>query len=302
MDSSAEIIKKRIPMNCEHNRRRRYCKECCGSQICEHNRIRGYCKECSGSQICEHNRRRNKCKECCGSQICEHNRERCNCKECGGSQICEHSKRRNECKECGGSSICEHNRRGNRCKECCGSQICEHKRMKNECADCDGSKICKSRKEPHNTGCRTLGNRKLNGFCTHCFVNLFPSDPRCLTVRKKSKELQVVTHIASKFDDFIHDKAFYVDLEGGCCSTKRRKDLRKLINNTMLCIEIDEDQHKRYIKEQEVHRYDDLLMDFSGKYIFIRYNPDKFIDKYKVSKNPYFDTRMEVLENMIKNK
>ena len=37
-------------------------------------------------------------------------------------------------------------------------------------------------------------------------------------------------------------------------------------------------------------------MDFSGKYIFIRYNPDKFIDKYGKSKNPMFNTRMEVLE------
>ena len=40
-------------------------------------------------------------------------------------------------------------------------------------------------------------------------------------------------------------------------------------------------------------------MDFSGKYIFIRDNPDKFIDKYGKSKNPFFDTRMEVLENTI---
>jgi hypothetical protein len=60
----------------------------------------------------------------------------------------------------------------------------------------------------------------------------------------------------------------------------------------MLCIEIDEDQHKRYIKDQELHRYDDLFMDYSGKYIFIRYNPDKFIDKFSQSKNPYFETRM----------
>jgi hypothetical protein len=67
----------------------------------------------------------------------------------------------------------------------------------------------------------------------------------------------------------------------------------------MLCIEIDEDQHKYYIKDQERTRYDDLFMDFSGKYIFIRYNPDKFIDKYGISKNPFFDTRMEVLEKMI---
>ena len=46
-------------------------------------------------------------------------------------------------------------------------------------------------------------------------------------------------------------------------------------------------------------RYDDLFMDFSGKYIFIRYNPDKFIDKYNKSKNPFFEKRMEVLENAI---
>jgi hypothetical protein len=30
-----------------------------------------------------------------------------------------------------------------------------------------------------------------------------------------------------------------------------------------------------------------------------RYNPDKFKDKYGKMKNPFFDTRMEVLENVI---
>ena len=69
-------------------------------------------------------------------------------------------------------------------------------------------------------------------------MNLFP-DPRALTVRKKSKELEVVSHIANKYEGFVHDKPFYVDLQGGCCATKRRIDLRKLINDTMLCIEID---------------------------------------------------------------
>ena len=67
----------------------------------------------------------------------------------------------------------------------------------------------------------------------------------------------------------------------------------------MLCIEIDEDQHKKYIKKDEIIRYDDLFMDFSGKYIFIRYNPDKYKDKYNKSKNPMFNTRMEALENKI---
>ena len=53
------------------------------------------------------------------------------------------------------------------------------------------------------------------------------------------------------------------------------------------------------IKQDEHNRYDDLCMDFSGNIFFIRYNPDKFTDKYGKSKNPMFDTRMEVLETSI---
>jgi len=58
---------------------------------------------------------------------------------------------------------------------------------------------------------------------------------------------KTVIHILSKSPNFIYNKPFYVDLEGGCCETERRIDLRRLTNNTMLCIEIDELQHKNYI-------------------------------------------------------
>ena len=67
----------------------------------------------------------------------------------------------------------------------------------------------------------------------------------------------------------------------------------------MLCIEIDENQHKSYIKFDENIRYDDLFSDFSGKYIFIRYNPDKFKNKYGKMKSPTFDTRMTAFEHII---
>ena len=67
----------------------------------------------------------------------------------------------------------------------------------------------------------------------------------------------------------------------------------------MLCIEVDEEQHKRYIKQDEEHRYDDLFMDFSGKYIFIRYNPDPYKDADGKKRNPKFDTRMALLEQLI---
>ena len=263
---------------------------------CEHNKVRTRCKECGGGSICEHSKRRSQCKECGGREICEHNKRKSLCKECKGSQICEHNNIKSRCKECGGGSICEHKKRKDHCKDCRGCEICEHNKRRSCCKDCGGSQICKSKTT---IGCRTTGNRKLNGYCSHCFVNIFPEDPRALTVRKKSKELKVMTHIFSKYSGFKNDKPFYVDLEGGCCETKRRVDLRKLIDNTMLCIEVDENQHKYYIKQNEIARYNDLFMAFSGKYIFIRYNPDKFTDKYGKSKNPMFDTRMEVLETTI---
>ena len=71
------------------------------------------------------------------------------------------------------------------------------------------------------------------------------------------------------------------------------------ILQSLLCVKVDENQHKYYINESETNRYNDLFMDFSGKYIFIRYNPDKYIDKLGKSKNSMFDTRMEVLEKSI---
>ena len=161
---------------------------------CEHNKIRSVCKDCGGGSICCHNKERSKCKDCGGSQICQHNKMKSQCKDCGGSRFCEHNKQRSHCKDCNGSQICEHNKRRSICKDCGGSQVCQHNKIRRECGLCGGSAICKSRLEPYNTGCQTRGNRKLNGFCAYCFPNLFPDDPRTLSIRKKSKELQVVSH------------------------------------------------------------------------------------------------------------
>jgi len=45
--------------------------------------------------------------------------------------------------------------------------------------------------------------------------------------------------------------------------------LRKLINNTLLCVDVDENQHRYLIKSDESNRYEDLFMDLSGKYIYL---------------------------------
>lgn len=62
----------------------------------------------------------------------------------------------------------------------------------------------------------------------------------------------------------------------GCnCSHRRRIDHRKLIGNTLLCIETDEFGHSKYDAKDEEIRYNDLYMIHSGKWVFIRFNPDK---------------------------
>ena len=83
--------------------------------------------------------------------------------------------------------------------------------------------------------CPTSGNSKYDNYCTHCFAHLFPTDPRTEQIRTKSKEIAVLNHLYqySWFNGFRHDKPLFVDLEGGCCASKRRIDLRKLIGSVV---------------------------------------------------------------------
>ena len=158
------------------------------------------------------------------------------------------------------------------------------------------NKQCQSN-EIYNTGCITRANIKYDNYCTHCFSNLFPNDERTSLIRKKSKEIATVNYVSTKIDGFYNDKPLYVNLsDNQCdCTSKRRIDLRKLIGNTMLCIEVDENQHRGYCKLDEEKRYNELVMDFTGKYIFIRFNPDEYKDKNRKIKNPKLNERFPVL-------
>ena len=134
----------------------------------------------------------------------------------------------------------------------------------------------------HNTclseWCDTIiTTNKYDGYCTHCFKNLKPNDPRTPKIKSKTKEELVREFINEHFEDFVHDKPIEY---GGCvCSMRRRVDHRKLVKGTMLAIETDEFQHKSYDTQQEEIRYDDLFIGgHSGKWIFIRFNPDGYTD------------------------
>jgi hypothetical protein len=154
-------------------------------------------------------------------------------------------------------------------------------------------KLCKAE------NCQTIGNKNYKGYCTSCFQHLFPNDPLTFQIRSKTKEIAVRDFINSKFEGFHHDKSIWYNENSCDCTTKRRIDHRKLINNTLLCIETDENQHKTYSKKDEEARYHDLFMAFGGKFIFIRFNPDKYKDKNGKTFNPMLVNRLPVLETEI---
>jgi hypothetical protein len=139
-----------------------------------------------------------------------------------------------------------------------------------------------------------FGNSKYNYYCTDCFKYNFPLDPLTFKIRKKSKEIMVRDFINKNFGGFQHDKPLSTS---HCdCTVRRRIDHRKLIENTLLVIETDENQHKSYDKMNEETRYDDLYMAYSGKWIYIRFNPDPYKCKNGKTKNPRMTTRLENLK------
>ena len=141
------------------------------------------------------------------------------------------------------------------------------------------------------------GKEQYRGHCVHCFRQNFPMDPLTLKIRCKTKEIMVRDFINIHFSGFQHDKTMET---GNCeCSNRRRIDHRKLICGTLLAIETDENQHKsRYYMDDET-RDNDLFMAYSGKWIYIRFNPDNYVDsKGKPRKTP-MKSRLETLKTEI---
>jgi hypothetical protein len=143
----------------------------------------------------------------------------------------------------------------------------------------------------------TFANVKYKNYCTECFRRNFPLDPLTFQIRSKTKEIAVRDFINANFEGFQHNKRLKT---GHCdCTIRRSIDHRLLIGNTLIAIETDENQHKSYDKMDEETRYDDLFMAHSGKWIYIRFNPDKYVNAQGISKNPMIATRLEALKKEI---
>ena len=135
------------------------------------------------------------------------------------------------------------------------------------------------------------GSIAYDGYCARCFKYIFPNDERSKKIYTHTKEIMVRNIINEQVDGFIHDHPLYT---GNCdCTHRRRIDHRKLIGNTILAIETDEFGHRGYDKTDEEIRYDDLYMIHSGKWIFIRFNPDSNVSKIDI------DDKLDKLKDTI---
>ena len=70
-----------------------------------------------------------------------------------------------------------------------------------------------------------------------------------------------------------------------------------MVGNTILAVETDEFGHRGYNPEDEEIRYDDLYMLHSGKWIFIRFNPDTNVSKTDLEDKLH--TLIETMERCI---
>ena len=210
------------------------------------------------------------------------------CKAHGGGKRCNEP----DCKSSaqGKSDKCIAHGGGKRCSEpdCKSSAIGKT----DKCKAHGGGKRCPNCINWIDSRCGCL---KYDGYCATCFKRIFPDDERSKIIYTHTKEIMVRNVINENFEGFVHDRPLYT---GNCdCTHSRRIDHRKLICNTILAVETDEFGHRGYDQKDEEIRYDDLYMIHSGKWIFIRFNPDDNISKVDIDDK--LDKLIEIMNDCI---
>ena len=130
-----------------------------------------------------------------------------------------------------------------------------------------------------NSWCSTRVQKQYDGYCVCCYIYLFPDKP--VFRNYKTKEYSVVEFVKTAFQDlsWILDKR----ISDGC--SKRRPDLFLELENQIIIIEVDENQHTDYDCSCQNKRIMELSQDVGHKpIVFIRFNPDDYEEhKTKIS-------------------
>lgn len=122
--------------------------------------------------------------------------------------------------------------------------------------------------------CDTQISDKYNGYCLRCYIHMFPENT--IVKNYKTKERAVSEYILNTYQDktILSDKRV-ID---GC--SKRRPDILIDLGYQVIICEVDENQHIEYDCSCENKRIMELFLDTGLRpIIFIRFNPDEYIDK-----------------------
>jgi len=162
--------------------------------------------------------------------------------------------------------------------------------------------------------CDILINNQYQGYCTRCFINLFPDNK--IVRNYKTKERLVADNIREKFSEY--DINFDKIVADGC--SKRKPDIYIDLGYQIVIVEIDENQHRSYDTTCENRRLMEISKDFNHRNIvFIRFNPDSYYEsknciisscfhidskgvcKVKPSKTDEWNDRLKLLRKTIRH-
>ena len=112
-----------------------------------------------------------------------------------------------------------------------------------------------------------------------CFKKAYPDDPKSKSMRNYTyHEKLIKTYFETNDCQFIHNKKIHRD-EGLELTTddkiSYRIDFRKLINNKMICVEIDEHNGHWKTSDKDIKRMKYFKDNYNCKFIWLRFMPDK---------------------------
>ena len=112
-----------------------------------------------------------------------------------------------------------------------------------------------------------------------CFKEAYPDDPKSKSMRNYTyHEKLVKTYFVTNDCQFIHNTKIHRD-EGLELTTddkiSYRIDFRKSINNTMICVEIDEHSGHWKTNDKDIKRMNYFKDNYNCKFIWLRFMPDK---------------------------
>jgi hypothetical protein len=139
----------------------------------------------------------------------------------------------------------------------------------------------------------SYGN-KYEGYCVQCYTRKYPERP--ILKNYKPKEIGVSNFIKNVFSN--HN----LKLDKKFGNSKKRPDISLIFSTHVIIVEVDEYQHKHYVKKNESERTEKLLNENDKPIVIIRFNPDGYINSKKNKIKSCWSYDEETKLTTIKNK